>query len=193
MEYPQLTKRLEVLEFLHRTLDESRDRGGHGVVLEFYNPHPHEGLESYNTLPSYGDPPRLTVFGTKVDVAQELGISGAETIDLLRNLETEECIHLDYTSNGPYVDAGEVTVDFTEKGRAAVGVLPEPNGTLLEKLDAIAEAINDLQGVRSDEKKSAIEAVEELKLFVRVLPSESAIELLGKLPSVLGLGTNRPV
>jgi hypothetical protein len=193
LEYPQLAKRLEMLEFLHRAFDESQDRGDRGVVLEFYNPPPHESSESYNTLPSYDEPPGLTVFGMRVDIAQELGISGAEAIGLLRDLETEGCVYLDYVNSGPYVDAGEVTVGLTEKGRAAVGALPEPNGTLLEKLDAVAEAIGDLQGVRSDEKKPAIEAVEELKHFVRALPSESAVELLGRLPGVLGLGAGRPV
>jgi hypothetical protein len=190
LEYPQLTQRLEMLEFLYRALDESRNRREPGLVLEFYNPPAHEeALESYNALPSYDTSPRLTVFAMKVDIARELGISGTEAIVLLKDLETDGCLQLDYVSSGPFVDAGEVTVSFTEKGLTAIGVLPDPQKTLLEKLDAIEVAVNDLQSVSPDEQKSAIDAVEELKNFVRTLPPESAVELLGKLPSVLGIGS----
>ena len=188
MEYPHLTKRLEMLQFLHRALEEHQNRGDVGLVLEFYNPPPQEGSGSYNTLPRYDAPPRMTVFGTKVDVAQELGMGGAEAIGLLKDLEVEEYLKLSYAGSGPYVDAGEVVVDFTEKGLSTVGVLPEPNETLLARLDHIAQALSDLEGVRLDKKRSAIAAVEELKDFVRALPPQSAVELLGKLPSVLGVG-----
>jgi len=59
----------------------------------------------------------------------------------------------------------------------------------LERRDAIEGAADDLQGVSPDETKSAIDAVEELKSSERTLPPESAVELLGKLPSVLGIGS----
>jgi hypothetical protein len=188
LEYPHLTKRLEMLQFLHRALEEHQNRGDVGLVLEFYNPPPHEGLDSYNTLPRYDAAPRMTVFGTKVDVAQELGMGGAEAIDLLKDLETDEYLNLSYAGSGPYVDAGEVVVDFTEKGLNAIGVLPDPNEALLARLEDIAQALRDLEGVRLDKKKSAVAAVEELKHFVRALPPQNAVELLGKLPSVLGVG-----
>ena len=38
LEYPNLTKRLEMLQFLHRALEEHQNRGDVGLVLEFYNP-----------------------------------------------------------------------------------------------------------------------------------------------------------
>ena len=157
-------------------------------MLEFYNPPPRDDLlESYNTLP-YDNPPRLMIFGTRVDVARELDLSGADAIGLLKDLEIDGCIDLDYGSGGPYIDAGEVIVNFTEKGHAAIEVLSSPNEALLAKLDAIAQAIGELEGVDLGEKKPAMEAVEELKRFVGALPPESATELLRRLPSVLGLG-----
>ena len=106
----------------------------------------------------------------------------------MKDLETDEYLKLNYAGSGPYVDAGEVVVDFTEKGLSANGVLPDPNETLLAKLDDIAQALHDLEGVRLEEKRSATAAVEELKHFARALPPQSAVELLGKLPSVLGIG-----
>ncbi len=188
LEYEQLTKRLRMLEFLHRAFGEAQRRGEPGLMLEFYNPPPRDDLlESYNTLP-YDNPPRVTIFGTRVDVAQELGLSGADAIGLLKDLEIDRCIDLDYGGGGPYLDAGEVIVSFTEKGSATIGALSNPNEALSVRLDAIAEAIRDLEGVGFDEKKPAIDAVEELKRFVRALPPESTVELLGRLPSVLGLG-----
>jgi len=186
---PQLAKQLEVLEFLNQVLGDSRNREDHGLVLEFYNPQPQEGLESYNTFPSHDETPRLTVFETKVDVAQELGISCEEAIGLLKDLEAEEYLRLNYGGSGPYVDAGEVSITLTEKGRSAVGVLPDPNEALIEKIAAIAEAIEELKGLRLEEKESALEAVEELRRFVHSLPSESKVELLGRLPNTLGLGS----
>src|SRR5215217_1532554 len=130
-----------MLQFLHRALKEHQNRGDVGLVLEFYNPPPHEGLDSYNTLPRYDAAPRMTVFGTKVDVAQELGMGGAEAIDVLKDLETDEYLNLSYAGSGPYVDAGEVVVDFTEKGLNAIGVLPDPNEALLARLEDIAQAL----------------------------------------------------
>jgi hypothetical protein len=67
-------------------------------------------------------------------------------------------------------------------------VLPEPNETLLAKLDDIAQAVSNLEGIRLEEKRTATAAVEDLKRFVRGLPPQSAVELLGELPSVLGIG-----
>ena len=189
MEYAQLTKMLKMLEFLHRLLTEARERGDPGLVLEFYNPPPRDdSLESYEALPRYGEPPRLTVFATRVEVARELGLDAAETIGLLKDLEAGGYVYLDYGPGGPYVDAGEIIVSFTEKGHAAIKALSDPNEALLEKLDAIAEAIRDLRSVDVHERGSAIDAVEKLKRFVGTLPSESSAELLRRLPSVFGLG-----
>ena len=84
----------------------------------------------------------------------------------MKDLETDEYLKLNYAGSGPYVDAGEVVVDFTEKGLSANGVLPDPNETLLAKLDDIAQALSNLEGVRLEEKRSATAAVEELKHFV---------------------------
>jgi len=178
-----------MLEFLHHLLADARERGGPGLVLEFYNPPPRDdSLESYEALPRYGEPPRLTVFATRVDVAQELGFGPAEAIGLLKDLEADGYVYLDYGASGPYVDAGEVIVSFTENGHAAIKALSDPNDALLGKLDAIAEAIRELGDITLDEKKPAIDAVEELKRFVGALPSESSTELLRRLPGVFGLG-----
>ena len=190
LEYAQLTKRLRMLEFLHHLLADARERGDPGLVLEFYNPPPRDDfLESYEALPRYDEPPRLTVFATKVDVARELDFGGAEAISLLKDLEADGYIYLDYGASGPYVDAGEVILSFSEKGHAAIKALSDPNEALLEKLDAIAEAIRELGDITLDEKKPAIEAIEELKRFVGALPSESSTELLRRLPGVFGLGS----
>jgi hypothetical protein len=178
-----------MLEFLHHLLAEARERGDPGLVLEFYNPPPRDDfLESYEALPRYDEPPRLTVFATRVDVARELGFGGAEAIGLLKDLEADGYIYLDYGGSGPYVDAGEVILSFSEKGHAAIKALSDPNEALLEKLDAIAGAIRELGDITLDEKKPAIEAIEELKRFVGALPSESSTELLRRLPGVFGLG-----
>ena len=191
LEYARLTKMLRMLKLLRRLLAKTRKRGDLGLVLEFYNPPPSDdSLESYDALPHYDEPPRLMVFGAKVDVAREVGLDAAEAIGLLKELEADGYVYLDYGPGGPYVDAGEVMVSFTEKGHAAIKALSDPNEALLEKLEAIAEAIRDLQNVDFPERESAIGAVEELKRFVGALPSESSAELLRRLPSAFGLGSD---
>ncbi len=64
------------------------------------------------------------MFATKVDVARELGISGTEAIILLKDLETDGCLRLDYASSGPFVDPGEVTVSFTKRVSPRSGCCP---------------------------------------------------------------------
>jgi hypothetical protein len=54
--------------------------------------------------------------------------------------------------------------------------------------DVLKPVLSNPEGIRLEEKRSAIAAVEDLKRFVRALPSQSAVELLGELPSVLGVG-----
>lgn len=99
LEYTQLRKRLQMLEFLRRALGESQDRGDLGVVLEFHNPPPTEEAESsYGTLPPYAEPPLLTAFGMRVDVSKELGIDNAEAVALLKDLKSEGCLQLDFIS-----------------------------------------------------------------------------------------------
>ena len=72
MEYARLTKMHRMLKLLRRLLAEARKCGDLGLVLEFYNPPPSDdSLESYDALPRYDEPPRLMVFGAKVDVAWE--------------------------------------------------------------------------------------------------------------------------
>ncbi len=189
LEYAQLTKMLRMLELLHQLLAEARKRGEPGLALEFYNPPPREDyLESYEVLPPYDEPPRLTVFGTRVDVARQMGLDAAEALCLLKDLEAEGYVYLDYGPRGPYIDAGEAIVSFTEKGHVAIEALSNPNEALLEKLDAVAQAIRNLRDVDPHERESAVEAVEKLKRFVGALPSESNAELLRRLPSVFGLG-----
>jgi hypothetical protein len=71
-------------------------------------------LEFYNL----GHESRLLVSETKHDVAEVLGISGAEAIGLLNELDTDGYLRLNYGPGGPYAGAGLVMVNITDKGRA---------------------------------------------------------------------------
>ena len=162
MEDQQFDKERRMLQFLYRALVEAWEQGEAELLLKYVEV-PHVGLKVYKT---------------GVDITQELGLNGAEAVDLLKDLSIDGYIRFDYGHGGwAYADINIIGLAFTEKGLAAIEEeLPGPNTDLLERLDAATEKIKELGGVPADKKKPAIEAVEELKHFVRALPPEIAVE-----------------
>lgn len=154
-----------MLRLLNRLLDEARARGKDVLWPEFYRHHN----------------PRLRVSGKGTNVAQELGMGGTEAIGLLRDLGGDGLLRLETDEHGFGAGAGIVGVTLTKQGLEAVRSLPDPREDLLRRLDAIAEAIQGLQDVESEDKKPALDAVEEIKTFVRGLPPGIAVEVGSKL------------
>lgn len=171
--YPLLDKRLNMLKLLNRLLEEARVQGDDTLWLEFYRRHN----------------PRLRVSKRGTNVAEELGMGGTEAIGLLRDLGGDGLLRLQTDEHGFGAEAGIVGVALTQEGLEAIRSLPDPREDLLRRLDAIAEAIEGLQDVGPEEKRPAVDAVEELKTFVRGLPPGIAVEAGSRmLGSLLGGG-----
>ena len=128
------------------------------------------GDEAYKGTP--------TATGTEFD-RQAVDRTQAQVLNLFTTLVNDGYIDAEvkgsYKGGPPWVFAS--VRGLTEKGLQAIQELPNPHDALMHRLDAIAEAVRELHNVPDEEKKPAIEAVEELKTFARGLPPGLAIEL----------------
>lgn len=128
------------------------------------------GDEAYTGTP--------TATGTEFD-RQAVDRTQAQVLNLFTTLVNEGYIDAEvkgsYKGGPPWVFAS--VRGLTGKGLRAIQELPDPNDALIQRLDAIAEAVRELHNVPDEEKKPAIDAVEELKTFARGLPPGLAIEL----------------
>jgi hypothetical protein len=65
--------------------------------------------------------------------------------------------------------------------RGLIQELPDPNRALLDRLDAMTVAIQELRDVPPEEKEAAEKALEELKDFVRKVTPAAAVQFLAEL------------
>lgn len=99
-----------MLRLLSRALDEARKQhGAYRLDVAFYN----RGAQS-----------RLEIQSTGQDIAEDLGLSGAEAFGLLSELGDDRYLRLGYNEFGPNAGAGIVEVSLTENGRTAIEELP---------------------------------------------------------------------
>jgi hypothetical protein len=174
VEYPEQEARLNMLRLLHSLREEAGARG--------------EATHGKLWLAYYPDSARLTEFETSLDIATQLGIRADEAYGRMRDLARDGCVSLSFDSAGPD-SGGMVGVSFTEKGRAAIQNLSDPQAELLAALDAIAAAIEalQLQDVDPTEKDGALEAANRLRRFFDDMPAGIAVEVLSRLATVLGV------
>jgi predicted ArsR family transcriptional regulator len=126
-------------------------------------------------------PTGLKIQGEGTDVAEQLGLNGAQAYSLIERLVQDQYIRgkTERYSTGSMGRA--VVYGLTNKGLALIGRVPHPNEELLEALDNIAAAIEGLQGAQPEQKTLARKALGELKHFARSLPPEAASELFKQL------------
>lgn len=167
MEYPHLENRRNMLCLLSDTLDVVRREHGDPQLMLWFR--------RGSSLTGEAE---LAIYQTRQDVAEGLGLSGAEAIGLLRELGDDGYLRLDYGKYGPNASSGVVPVRFSEKGRAAIEQLPNPNQELVLRLDLIAAAIEGLQEIDPEEKTRAQQAVGELKTFGRNISPSAALEII---------------
>jgi predicted ArsR family transcriptional regulator len=126
-------------------------------------------------------PTGLKIQGKGTDVAEQLGLNGAQAYSLIERLVQDQYIRgkTERYSTGSMGRA--VVYGLTNKGIALIGRVPHPNEELLVALDNIAAAIEGLQGAQPEQKTLARKALGELKHFARSLPPEAASELFKQL------------
>lgn len=176
MDYPHYDKMLRMLRFLSRKEQEIRE-------------HFPEDTHLYLNFYHRERPACVEVQRTRQNVGDELGISGASALGLLRELAAGDYVDLVYgRDTGPSSNVGSVTVVFLPRGRAAIMEVPDPNAELARRLESIATAIEGLRDVDPAERRRAAAAARELKTFGRGLAPEAAVELAKQLPAIFGLG-----
>jgi hypothetical protein len=175
VEYPHYDKMIQMLRFLSQAEKEVREQYQEVsyLYLSFFQ---NEG------------PAELQIAETRQSVADTLGFSGGEAISILSELSADDYIDLIYGSDRPSSNAGTVQVLLRQKGRAAIMEVPDPNAELMRRLEDIAAAIDDLEGVDPEEKERAQGAVRELQTFGRGLAPAATIEFLKLLLAYWGIG-----
>ncbi|MEJ7816992.1 MAG: hypothetical protein WKF53_17615 [Rubrobacter sp.] len=164
--YPQWARREKVLWAVHEWCEERTDAR---TMLNYDELVLRVGDEAYEGTP--------TDTGIEFD-RQAIDRTQAQVLSLFTTLVNEGYIDAEVKgsskSGPPWVFAS--VRGLTGKGLRAIQELPDPNDALMQRLDALAEAVRELRNVPDEEKKPAIDAVEELKTFARGLPPGLAIE-----------------
>jgi hypothetical protein len=106
----------------------------------------------------------------------------AEQINLFLTLAREGLLDADIhkpVEEQPFTYA--TVRGLSGQGLQMIRELPDPNRSLLDRLDEMVLAIRDLQDVPDEEKEAAEKAVEEIKDFARRLAPAVAVQLLAML------------
>jgi MoxR-like ATPase len=166
LKYPHLENRRKMVRLLRDARAEVQQRFGETTLdLRYIS----------------GEWAKLEVNRTDQDLAKDLGISAAEAIGLLRELDGHE-IDLRWDHGAEVAGAGIVTlVRITPEGRAAIGDVPDPNAKLLAALDELAEAIAEAQDVDPDDKQEAKEATSRLRRVLYRLGPDITVEVFSRI------------
>lgn len=161
-EYPRLQKAQRMLESLNRALTDAEQEGMSGVMVTVVRGHPFPKVI-------------LNVGGRQTDLADNLGLSGAETVGLFGWLESAGYIkpHFgDRARNAPWLMG---SLEYLEReGYELIGELPNPQDRLAFVLEAAIRATRKDASLGEDEKKRRIDWFEEAKIAVRTLTIEVA-------------------
>jgi hypothetical protein len=166
--YPRLLKVQKMLSVLDRAIKEAEQGGdpevrvwiarGSGeskVDLSYYC---EEGVHTHH-----------------VNLVEELGLSGGETVGLFRWAESEGYIRPNYGSGSRTANIVTATLEHLEtEGYELIGELPDPEERLALILDAAIQAVQRDQTLEPEERQRRIDWFEEAKFVVRTFGVEVA-------------------
>jgi hypothetical protein len=114
----------------------------------------------------------------QISLAEELGLSGGETVGLFRWAESEGYVRPNYggsTQISPGAEVPTAGLDHLEtKGYELIGELPDPQERLALILEAAIQATRKDGQLDDTEKRHRIDLFEEAKFVVRTLGVEVA-------------------
>ena len=147
-EYPILTDGQKMIRYFHEELEAAYDRGEPDLRLLISRVYGQVGVY---IMPEMSE---------RKDVAEDLELgSGARTVSLLRRLDNEGYLRLNYGSSGPNVDLPIVTIEYIpDRGLIEIGQLPHPDERLAAVLQRTRDAVE--QSDRPD-KGSVLEALDK--------------------------------
>jgi hypothetical protein len=125
----------------------------------------------------------------QISLAEELGLSGGETVGLFRWAESEGYVRPNYGGSGYISPGAEVPtagLDHLEtRGYELIGELPDPQERLELILEAAIRAVQRDNSLDEAAKKRRVDWFEELKIVIRTLGIEGAKAVLrGDIPSM---------
>jgi hypothetical protein len=110
-----------------------------------------------------------------------------EQIDLVVTLVNEGLIDTDIQSVEEQAVILATVRGLTRQGLQMIQELPDPNRSLLDRLDDMTVAIRGLQDVPEEDKDAAEKSLDEFKNFVRNLAPAAAVQLLAALARSLSM------
>jgi hypothetical protein len=175
--YPRLQKAQRMLDVLDRTLTAAQQQGSTEVLVQL-----DRGGDQAGVYLSFFDHEEFT--DRDINLAEELGLSGAETVGLFRWAESEGYIRPNYGSGGRDADSPLASLAHLEsEGYELIGELPDPQERLALVLDAAIRAVRSDQSLTPEQRQQRIDWFEEAKFVVRTFGVEVAKAVLrGDLP-----------
>jgi hypothetical protein len=102
-----------------------------------------------------------------------------DQINLFKTLVNEGLIDADIHKPIEELSFTSATVrGLSERGLRLIQELPDPNSSLLDRLDDMTVAIRDLQDVPEEDKEAAEKALEVLKDFAKKFGQAAAVQIL---------------
>lgn len=176
--YPRLQKTQKMLDVLDRTIREAEQHGDPEVQVSLSR----GGLGDAQLELSYF--PRDESNSRKVNLVEELGLGGGETVGLFRWAESEGYISPDYGGGNRNAELVLASLDHLEgKGYELIGELPNPQERLALVLESAIRVVRSDQSLAPEERQRRIDWFEEAKFVVRTFGVEAAKAVLrGDLP-----------
>jgi|SRR5215210_175974 len=166
-QYPRLQKVRRMLDVLNSAITEAAWQGD--PQLQFVIA---RGGGEPQVQMRYADQRGLE---TQVNLAEELGLSGGETVHLFGWAEAEGYIRPNYGPGGRGSETPTPYLDHLEsKGYEMIGELPNPQERLELIMDAAIRAVQRDQSITPEERRRRIDWFEEAKIVVRTFGVEVA-------------------
>lgn len=155
-QYPHAEKARRMIAFFDEQIEEAHRREQADVVLMMFRGESPVGV-------IVQDPEQL-------DVAEELGLSGGETVSLLRRLDAEGYLHLSYGRDGPESNVPVATVEYIpDKGLLEIGKLPQPDERLAAAFEAARDTLAADPGVPEPQKRPMLDTLDKTVTVLRTV------------------------
>ena len=147
-EYRQLTDGQKMLRYFYEELEAAFERGEPDLVLQITT---FAGEAGVYIMPA-------TAAGLK-NVSEELGLgSGARAVSLLRRLDDEGYLRLNYGSSGPDVDIPTPKMEYIpDRGLFEIGELPHPDERFAAAIQRTRDVVEQ-SDLPESQKGSVLEA-----------------------------------